>query len=77
MLLKSLGVVVGLTIGKLDSTWIYILHPIVIIIIGTLAKKIGVESIYNNTRPIIVFLVTTVITELIMRAKKKLRFKRT
>lgn len=64
-------------IGKLDSTWIYILHPIVIIIIGTVAKKIGVESIYNIVRPIIVFLVTTVMVELIMRAKKKLRPERT
>ena len=48
-------------IGKRDSTWIYVLHPIVITIIGAVAKKMGVESIYNIVRPIIVFLATAVV----------------
>ena len=58
-------------IGKDDSTWIYILHPIVITVLGAVAAKVGVQSIYNIGRPVFVFLTTTVIVELIMRAKKK------
>lgn len=60
-------------IGKRDSTWIYILHPIVITIIGAIAKKMGVESIYNIVRPIIVFLATTAVVELMTRTKKRLK----
>ena len=62
-------------IGKRDSTWIYVLHPIVITIIGAVAKKMGVESIYNIVRPIIVFLATAVVVELMMRTKKRLKKK--
>ena len=64
-------------IGKRDSAWIYILHPIVITVLAVVMKKIGVENIYNIVRPIIVFLITTVVVDLMIMASKKTRSERT
>jgi len=59
-------------IGREDSSWIYILHPILITVLGAVMRKTGVENIYSLVRPFIVFLITTVVVDLSMRAKKKL-----
>lgn len=60
-------------IGKQDSTWIYILHPILITILDTAMKHIGIGEVYNDLRPTIVFSVTTVVVEVVMIAQKKIR----
>lgn len=58
-------------IGKQDSTWIYILHPILITILDTAMKHIGIGEVYNDLRPTIVFSVTTVVVEVVMIAQKR------
>ena len=59
-------------IGRDDSTWIYILHPIMIVVCGAAAEKTGAAGIYKDIRPIIVFAVTTALVELAVRVKKVL-----
>lgn len=63
-------------IGKKDSTWIYILHPIFITIIAFLVKCIAMEGIYCYIQPIIVFLVTTVFVEMLNCVINKMNAKR-
>lgn len=59
-------------IGRRGSAWIYILHPIFISVLGAAADRIGAEGSYNYIRPIAVFIMTTVVAELLVRAQKKI-----
>lgn len=50
-------------IGRQDSTWIYIIHPIIITVLGKIAGKIGIDSVYGVVRPIVVFFVTAIVVD--------------
>lgn len=52
-------------LGKNDSGWIYILHPIFITLMASLVKRIGMDRIYLYIQPILVFLITAAFIELI------------
>lgn len=45
-------------IGKDYSTWIYILHPIFIVVISRIAGICGIGNIYSYIAPFIVFIGT-------------------
>ena len=60
-------------IGREYSTWIYIFHPIIIFILEEIMIRIGIFDIYVYIRPIIVFLVTTLLID--MTAKLFMRIK--
>ena len=58
-------------IGKLDATWIYILHPMVISVMGIVASRISVfQGIYDWIRPISIYIITTVLVEVVLAMKK-------
>ena len=56
-------------IGEKDATWIYILHPILITVLGALVSKVGIGEAYNYVRPIVVFLMTLMIVDTAMMMK--------
>lgn len=56
-------------LGKKDSGWIYILHPIFITLMASLVKSIGMDRIYLYIQPILVFLITAAFIELINSKK--------
>jgi len=56
-------------IGKNDTTWIYILHPILISVFEVNAGKTGIWQVYNYIRPIFVFLVITIIVDSAMNIR--------
>ncbi len=56
-------------IGRQDSTWVYILHYLVISVLGFVMRGKGIADAYNIVRPLIVFVLTTVLVELIYRIK--------
>lgn len=58
-------------IGRDDSTWIYILHPILITILGIVMSRGGIKEAYNYIRPIVVFLTTAVIVDATMKLESK------
>lgn len=60
-------------IGRKDSTWIYILHPILIAVLGAIASKLDVETIYYYIRPFLVFIITTITVEVLLLVKEKIR----
>lgn len=57
-------------IGWKYSTWIYILHPIFIMVIQAVMKKIGVYSIYGFLGPIIVYTGTLIFLVCLSRVKQ-------
>lgn len=59
-------------IGRNDSTWVYILHPIVIPLFDALVRNCGIDKIYDYTRPFIIYIVTIVIVELMRCSKNKI-----
>lgn len=60
------------TIGRRDSTWIYIVHPVFITILGVAATWMGIEPAYSVVRPIMVFIITAVFVYLIMKTTKRI-----
>ncbi len=52
-------------IGKEDSTWIYILHPIFITVLDEIVEKIGVEDIYSYIGAFVVFSVTLIAVKIL------------
>lgn len=58
-------------IGRKYSTWLYILHPISIACIGTIANKIGFYGVYRFVAPIVVYI--TMIMFLVILDKIKMK----
>lgn len=56
-------------IGRQDSTWIYILHYLVISVLGYVMRSAGMGYAYNIVRPVIVFVLTTALVDLTYRIK--------
>ncbi|MBQ8133008.1 MAG: acyltransferase [Clostridia bacterium] len=54
-------------VGRSDSTWIYIIHPIFITILAKIAKTVGMADEYTYVRPIVVFIITLVFVEVFRR----------
>lgn len=61
-------------IGRYYSTWLYIIHPIFITVLGVVFRKIGLYSVYSYVAPIIVYLVSLVF--LVILRKMKVQFMR-
>ena len=59
-------------IGRKDSTWIYILHPMVISVLRKAFEVIGVSKVINYIFPIVIFAVTALTVEVITTIRKKL-----
>ena len=60
-------------IGKLDTTWIYILHPLVITVMGAIMSRICVmQNLYEYSKAIIIFLATTMLIEVMLWVKVRL-----
>lgn len=59
-------------LGRNDSTWIYILHPMVISVLRKAFEVIGVSKTINYIFPIVIFAVTALTVEVITMIKKKL-----
>ena len=59
-------------IGRRYSTWIYILHPIFIKLLGKITKQIGMKYIFSPVRPIVVFLITAFVVDLFIRIQEKM-----
>lgn len=57
-------------IDKFDSLWIYILHPIFITILRMAMKWLGLEVVFSYIQPVLVFLVTTVAVDLVIRRRR-------
>lgn len=45
-------------IGKRDSLWIYILHPIFIVVVFSVSRRIGCIRLFNDFSPFAVFMAT-------------------
>lgn len=60
------------TIGREHSTWLYILHPVFITCLGSVANKIGIYGVYRHFAPIIVYLVTLTFLVIIDKFKYKI-----
>lgn len=45
-------------IGKKYSSWIYVLHPIFIKVIGTIVNNLGFYDVYKFVAPFVVYLIT-------------------
>lgn len=56
-------------IGRKDSTWLYILHPIFITCIGMVAHKVGVYGIYKFIAPIVVYITTLIFLMIVDKIK--------
>jgi surface polysaccharide O-acyltransferase-like enzyme len=56
-------------IGREDSTWIYILHYLFISALGFAVRRVGMVDVYNIVRPVIVFVLTTALVDLMYRVK--------
>ena len=63
-------------LGREASTWIYILHPMVIYVLDSAVRRLGITNIYGYVAPIAVFIITAIITMIINAIKKKLITKR-
>ena len=50
-------------VGRQDTTLIYIIHYLIIGIMGGVVKAIGVRGLYKPIRPVVVFILTTVLVE--------------
>ena len=61
------------TIGREGSSWIYIFHYLVISLLGLFIRKIGFIEQYNYVRPIVVFVVTAFMVQIVtgFMAKKR------
>ncbi len=59
-------------LGQECSTWIYIIHPIFITCYGFVVRRIGLESIWDYTGIIVVFLTSLIFVKIIRDWKKKL-----
>ena len=57
-------------IGRKYSTWLYILHPIVIAILGIVIKRVGIYSGYQYVAPVAVFAVTLMGLVILERCRK-------
>lgn len=58
------------TIGREYSTWIYILHPIFIILLSVVISKGGLYQVYRFVAPIVVFLSTLIFLIAMEQLKK-------
>lgn len=56
-------------IGSKYSTWLYILHPIFITCIGTVANKIGFYEVYRFVAPVVVYFITILFLVMLDRLK--------
>ena len=56
-------------IWRRDSTLIYILHYLVISVLGYVMRSVGIADAYNIVRPVIVFALTTALVDLVYRIK--------
>lgn len=61
---------VAARLGRQDSTWIYIIHPMVITVLGKSVKGMEIETTYNLVRPIVVFVAAALLVDAIMELKK-------
>ena len=59
-------------IGRKYSTWLYILHPIFITCIGTIASKIGFYGVYRFVAPIVVYITTIMFLVILDKIKMKI-----
>ena len=58
-------------IGKKDSTWIYVLHPIFIVVLGHIVRWAGIGEYYAYLQPIVVFVVTAAFVVTIRSLRSK------
>lgn len=58
-------------IGEKYSTWIYIIHPIFITILGVFMKMIGAYSIYQYGAPIVVYIATVLFLMFTFECRRK------
>ena len=57
-------------IGRKYSTWLYIVHPIVLAVFSFIINKIGLYSVYRFVAPIVVYFATLAFLVVIERMKK-------
>lgn len=56
-------------IGRKYSTWIYIIHPIFIIVFAMVTVRLGIKPIYNCIAPIAVYCATLAFLSVLQRLK--------
>lgn len=59
-------------VGKKYSTWIYIIHPIFVTLLGSVAILLDIESLYMDVRPMFVFIITTLFVVIMGKVGKQL-----
>ncbi len=59
-------------IGKNDSTWVYIIHPIFVTVLFKVSSKIGLAKEYGIIQPIIVFIISIMAVEIFRKIKSNL-----
>lgn len=62
-------------IGKEKSTWIYIIHPILVLILNNISKSIGAYWVFIYIRPFAVFVVSVVVAKSVLMCSKKIKKK--
>ena len=56
--------------GRDYSAWIYIIHPIFITCYGYVARRIGIESIWDYIGTVVVFLTSVIFVKIVNEGKK-------
>ena len=59
-------------LGQECSTWIYIIHPIFITCYGFVVRRIGLESIWNYTGTVVVFITSLIFVKIADEGRRKL-----
>lgn len=59
-------------VGCKHSTWLYILHPIFITCLGTVAKRVGIYGTYKYIAPIVVYIATLMFLTMIEKYKNRI-----
>ena len=62
-------------IGRKYSTWLYIIHPIFIMVFSIVTGKLGIKSIYRCVAPIVVYCATLVFLIILQKVKMAIKSK--
>lgn len=61
-------------IGRNYSTWIYIVHPILITVIGTIMRRIGLYGVYQYIVPVMVYIMCIIFVWIVIEGFKRIKF---
>ena len=63
-------------LGQECSTWIYVIHPIFITCYRFVTRRIGLESIWDYTGTVVVFIINLIFVKIVNEGKKRITFAR-